>query len=101
MRLSRWCPLACGNEARCPGVRPGASWVKTASDIARLRCLENGIGIVVPVHAGPRHAKGTLRNVLAIISMDAEESGSCSEPEVRPSVQDSCAVFTGMRTQRD
>ena len=29
--------------------------------------------VVVPVHAGRDIAKGTLRNILAIIGMDAEE----------------------------
>jgi predicted RNA binding protein YcfA (HicA-like mRNA interferase family) len=33
----------------------------------------DGRTVVVPVHAGRDIAKGTLRNILAIIGMDAEE----------------------------
>jgi predicted RNA binding protein YcfA (HicA-like mRNA interferase family) len=33
----------------------------------------DGRTAVVPVHAGREIAKGTLRNILAIIGMDAEE----------------------------
>ena len=33
----------------------------------------DGRTVVVPVHSGRDIAKGTLRNVLAIIGMDAEE----------------------------
>jgi predicted RNA binding protein YcfA (HicA-like mRNA interferase family) len=33
----------------------------------------DGRTVVVPVHAGRDVAKGTLRNILAIIGMDAEE----------------------------
>jgi len=33
----------------------------------------DGQTVVVPVHAGRDNAKGTLRNILAIIGMDAEE----------------------------
>ena len=33
----------------------------------------DGWTVVVPVHAGPDIAKGTLRNILAIIGMDAGE----------------------------
>jgi predicted RNA binding protein YcfA (HicA-like mRNA interferase family) len=33
----------------------------------------DGRTVVVPVHAGRGIAKGTLRNILAIIGMDAEE----------------------------
>jgi predicted RNA binding protein YcfA (HicA-like mRNA interferase family) len=33
----------------------------------------DGQTVVVPVHAGRDIAKGTLRNILAIIGMDAEE----------------------------
>lgn len=33
----------------------------------------DGLTVVVPVHAGRDMAKGTLRNILAIIGMDAEE----------------------------
>ena len=33
----------------------------------------DGRTVVVPVHAGRDVARGTLRNILAIIGMDAEE----------------------------
>ena len=33
----------------------------------------DGRTVVVPVHAGRDIARGTLRNILAIIGMDAEE----------------------------
>jgi predicted RNA binding protein YcfA (HicA-like mRNA interferase family) len=33
----------------------------------------DGRTVVVPIHAGRDIAKGTLRNILAIIGMDAEE----------------------------
>ena len=33
----------------------------------------DGRTVVIPIHAGRDIAKGTLRNILAIIGMDAEE----------------------------
>jgi predicted RNA binding protein YcfA (HicA-like mRNA interferase family) len=40
----------------------------------------DGRTVVVPVHAGRDIAKGTVRNILALIGMGAGSSGSCPEP---------------------
>lgn len=65
-----------------PAVR-GAKVVKaperagfTVVRISGSHCVmrhPDGRTVVVPVHAGRDIAKGTLRNILAIIGMDAEE----------------------------
>jgi predicted RNA binding protein YcfA (HicA-like mRNA interferase family) len=62
---------------------PGAKVVKALErarfTVARIsgshRVMRHPDGrtVVVPVHAGHDIAKGTLRNILAIIGMDAEE----------------------------
>jgi predicted RNA binding protein YcfA (HicA-like mRNA interferase family) len=62
---------------------PGAKMVKALEragfTVARISGSHHvmrhpdGRTVVIPVHAGRDIAKGTLRNILAIIGMDAEE----------------------------
>ena len=52
--------------------RAGFTVVRISGSHRVMRHLD-GRTVVVPVHAGRDVAKGTLRNILAIIGMDAEE----------------------------
>ncbi len=51
----------------------GGFTVVRISGSHRVMRHPDGRTVVVPVHAGRDMAKGTLRNILAIIGMDAEE----------------------------
>jgi predicted RNA binding protein YcfA (HicA-like mRNA interferase family) len=52
--------------------RAGFTVVRISGSHRVMRHLD-GRTVVVPVYAGRDIAKGTLRNILAIIGMDAEE----------------------------
>jgi predicted RNA binding protein YcfA (HicA-like mRNA interferase family) len=54
--------------------RAGFTVARVSGSHHVMRHLD-GRTVVVPVHAGRDIAKGTLRNILAIIGMDAKELG--------------------------
>jgi predicted RNA binding protein YcfA (HicA-like mRNA interferase family) len=62
-----------------PGARVVRALERAGFTVARIRGSHHvmrhpdGRTVVIPVHIGRDIAKGTLRNILAIIGMDAEE----------------------------
>jgi predicted RNA binding protein YcfA (HicA-like mRNA interferase family) len=62
-----------------PGAKVVRALERAGFTVARISGSHNvmrhsdGRTVVVPVHVGRDIAKGTLRNILAIIGMDAEE----------------------------
>ena len=68
-----------GSLPAIPGVKVVRALERAGFAVVRIsgshRVMRHPDGrtVVVPVHAGRDIAKGTLRNILAIIGMDAEE----------------------------
>jgi predicted RNA binding protein YcfA (HicA-like mRNA interferase family) len=67
-----------GSLPAIPGVKVVRALERAGFTVVRIsgshRVMRHPDGrtVVVPVHAGRDMAKGTLRNILAIIGMDAE-----------------------------